>query len=175
MIMKKVFLGLGTNMGERAENLRKAVQSIETDIGHVTKTSSVYETEPWGFHSEEQFLNMVLCAETVHSPGEVLKRILTIEALLGRVRGGDQYVSRVIDIDILLYDDQIIEEESLKIPHPLLHERKFVLVPLCEIEPDLMLPGLGKTLQDLLKICPDNSKVQKAGLHDRTTARPHDH
>jgi 2-amino-4-hydroxy-6-hydroxymethyldihydropteridine diphosphokinase len=175
MIMKKVFLGLGTNMGDRTENLSKAVKRIEIEIGRVLKTSSVYETEPWGFHSEEQFLNLVLCAETVLPPGEVLKRILAIETLLGRVRGGNQYVSRVIDIDILLYEDLIIEEKNLKIPHPLLHERKFVLVPLCEIDPDLMHPGLGKTLKDLLKICPDNSKVQKAGLHDRTTARPHDH
>jgi 2-amino-4-hydroxy-6-hydroxymethyldihydropteridine diphosphokinase len=159
--MKKVFLGLGTNMGNRAENLSKAAKSIEIEIGRVLKTSSVYETEPWGFHSEEQFLNMVLCAETVLPPSEVLKRILSIETLLGRVRGGNQYVSRVIDIDILLYDDQIIEEESLKIPHPLFHERKFVLVPLCEIEPDLMHPGLGKRIKELLRDCKDKSEIKR--------------
>jgi len=174
MIMKKVFFGLGTNMGKRAENLSKAVHSIETEIGSVLKTSSVFETEPWGFHSDEQFLNMVVKVKTELSPAELLTRILSIEASLGRKRGKKHYVSRVIDIDILLYDDQIIDEKNLKIPHPLLHERRFVLEPLCELELDLIHPVLGKTLKDLLEICQDTSKVQKAGSHDRT-ARPHDH
>jgi len=173
--MKKVFLGLGTNMGKRAENLSKAVQRIETEIGSVVKTSSVYETEPWGFRSEEQFLNMVIKVNTDLSPAELLTRILSIEASLGRKRKAKQYVSRIIDIDILFYDDQMIDEKNLKIPHPLMHERRFVLEPLCELEPDLIHPVLVKTLKELLEICQDNSKVQKAGPHDRTTARPHDH
>jgi len=175
MIMKKVFLGLGTNMGDRAENLSKAVQCIEIDIGSVLKTSSIFETEPWGFHSEEQFLNMVVKVETELTPSELMEKILSIEALLGRKRKEKQYVSRIIDIDILLYEDQIIDAENLKIPHPLLHERKFVLEPLCEIEADLVHPVLGKTIKDMLEICQDNSKVQKTGPHDRKTARPQDH
>jgi len=157
MIMKKVFLGLGTNMGKRAENLSKAVHSIETEIGSVLKTSTVYETEPWGFHSEEQFLNMVVKVKTELSPAELLTSILSIEASLGRKRGRKQYVSRVIDIDILLYDDKIIDEKNLKIPHPLLHERRFVLEPLCELEPDLIHPVLGKSIKDLLNLCKDSS------------------
>jgi len=174
MIMKKVFLGLGTNMGKRADNLRTAVQSIETDIGRVVKTSSVYETEPWGFLSEEQFLNMVVGVETELTPSGLMAKILSIETLLGRERGEKQYVSRVIDIDILLYEDQIIQEKNLKIPHPLMHERRFVLEPLCEIEQDLIHPLLGKPFKYLLSKCEDSSKVQNLGPQDRKTAGPQD-
>jgi len=161
MIMKKVFLGLGTNMGDRAENLSKAVQCIEIDIGSVLKTSSIFETEPWGFHSEEQFLNMVVKVETELTPPGLMEKILSIETLLGRKRKEKQYVSRIIDIDILLYEDQIIDAENLKIPHPLLHERKFVLEPLCEIEADMVHPVLGKNIRDLLTDCKDKSEITK--------------
>jgi 2-amino-4-hydroxy-6-hydroxymethyldihydropteridine diphosphokinase len=161
MIMKMVFLGLGTNMGNRAENLSKAVECIEFEIGRVLKTSSVYETEPWGFHSEEQFLNMVVKVETKLGPAELLTKILSIEAFLGRKRKEKQYVSRIIDIDILLYEDQIIDDGNLKIPHPLMHERRFVLEPLCEIEPDLVHPVLRKSIRDLLSVCKDKSEITK--------------
>ena len=161
MIMKKVFLGLGTNMGDRAENLSKAVKCIEIDIGSVLKTSSIFETEPWGFHSEEQFLNMVVKVETELTPPGLMEKILSIETLLGRKREEKQYVSRIIDIDILLYEDQIIDAENLKIPHPLLHERKFVLEPLCEIEADMVHPVLGKNIRDLLTDCKDKSEITK--------------
>jgi 2-amino-4-hydroxy-6-hydroxymethyldihydropteridine diphosphokinase len=161
MIMKKVFLGLGTNMGNRAENLSKAVKSIEIEIGRVLKASSVYETEPWGFHSEEQFLNMVVGVETELTPSALMTKILFIETLLGRERGKKQYVSRVIDIDILLYEDQIIQEKNLIIPHPLMHERRFVLEPLFEIETDLVHPVFGKSIKELLNVCNDKSETIK--------------
>jgi len=161
--MKKVFLGIGTNLGNRESNLEEAVARIEEYIGKVTRSSSVYETEPWGFQAEDEFLNMVVKVETKLTPSGLLGRILMIESLLGRVRSEKQYSSRVIDIDILLYEDLVIDEENLKIPHPLLHERKFVLVPLCEIEPELVHPVLNKSVATLLESCLDKSKVKKIG------------
>jgi dihydroneopterin aldolase/2-amino-4-hydroxy-6-hydroxymethyldihydropteridine diphosphokinase len=159
--MNVVFLGIGTNLGNREGNLKKAVAGITENIGTVVKSSLIFETEPWGFQSGNEFLNMVLKVETTLTPSGLLGRILMIEALSGRVRGEKQYSSRVIDIDILLYDDMVIEEESLKIPHPRMHERKFVLVPLCEIEPEMIHPVLKKSFASLLKSCRDKSKVKK--------------
>jgi 2-amino-4-hydroxy-6-hydroxymethyldihydropteridine diphosphokinase len=159
--MKIVFLGIGTNLGDRASNLKEAFSSIEEHIGPVLKSSSVYETEPWGFQAEDQFLNMVLKVETKLSPSGLLGRILMIETLLGRVRTEKLYSSRVIDIDILLYDNLIVNEEALQIPHPKMHERKFVLVPLNEIAADTIHSVLKKTISSLLKKCKDKSKVRK--------------
>jgi 2-amino-4-hydroxy-6-hydroxymethyldihydropteridine diphosphokinase len=159
--MHKVFLGIGTNLGDRSANLREAVLSIGDVIGKVTVTSSVYETEPWGFEAEEQFYNMVVEAETALSPSGVLGAILMIEAHLGRLRTGEQYSSRSIDIDILFYNDIVMNEEALKIPHPHLHERKFVLVPLCEIASGLIHPVMNKTITELLGLCNDKSNIRK--------------
>jgi 2-amino-4-hydroxy-6-hydroxymethyldihydropteridine diphosphokinase len=159
--MKKVFFGIGTNLGERETNLRESIAGIEKNIGPVLKCSSLYETEPWGFKSDNQFLNMVVLAETKLSPSGVLGAILMIEAFLGRIRGDIQYASRIIDIDILLYDDTVVDEVSLKIPHPHMHERRFVLAPLCEIDPDLVHPVLKKTIASLLETCEDKSEVKK--------------
>jgi 2-amino-4-hydroxy-6-hydroxymethyldihydropteridine diphosphokinase len=157
--MSKVFLGLGTNLGNRDSNLRITVKRISEHIGNVAQSSSVYETAPWGFEAENDFLNMVICVETNHSPGEVLKNITEIESILGRERNQDRYSSRIIDIDILLYDDLIMNENGLKIPHRLIHERRFVLVPLCELAPDLMHPVLNKSISVLLEECRDRSRI----------------
>ncbi|MCX6322027.1 MAG: 2-amino-4-hydroxy-6-hydroxymethyldihydropteridine diphosphokinase [Bacteroidia bacterium] len=159
--MKVVFLGVGTNLGNRENNLKEAVVRIEEYIGPVLKSSSVYETEPWGFQSGDEFLNMVVKVETKLIPAGLLERILMVESLLGRVRGEKQYSSRVIDIDILLYEGMVIDEKSLKIPHPMMHERKFVLVPLCEIDPELVHPVLKQSMVSLLKSSKDKSKVRK--------------
>jgi 2-amino-4-hydroxy-6-hydroxymethyldihydropteridine diphosphokinase len=158
--MKKVFLGIGTNLNNREGNLKEAVSMIEKHIGKVVASSSVYETEPWGFQAEEEFLNMVVKVETNLNPYGLIGRILMIESMLGRIRLEKQYTSRVIDIDILFYDDLVINETNLKIPHPLLHKRKFVLVPLCEIEPKMVHPVLNKSVSLLLKSCEDKSKVR---------------
>ena len=159
--MKKVFLGIGSNLGERETNLKEAVTAIGKNIGTILKCSSLYETEPWGFKSENQFLNIVVEAETKLTPSGVLGAILMIEAFLGRTRSEKQYSSRVIDIDILLYEDIVIDEVSLKIPHPLMHERRFVLVPLCEIASELVHPVLKENIATLLNLCEDKSAVLK--------------
>ncbi len=159
--MKIVFLGIGTNLGRRELNLKQAITRIEEFIGPVLMTSSIYETEPWGFQAEDKFLNLVVKAETKLTPSGLLGIILMIESLMGRVRGPNRYSSRLIDIDILLYEEIIIDQESLKIPHPLLQERRFVLVPLCEIASEMIHPALKKSFAELLKICEDKNEVKK--------------
>jgi 2-amino-4-hydroxy-6-hydroxymethyldihydropteridine diphosphokinase len=159
--MKKVFLALGSNLGDREDNLHQAEIRITESVGPVIKTSSIYETEPWGFESDDKFLNMVMCVETDLSPSGLLGRILMIESQLGRVRSETHYASRNIDIDILFYENEVLNEEALKIPHPLMHERRFVMIPMAEIAPDLIHPVLKKSIKSLLKSCKDHSKVVK--------------
>ncbi len=157
--MHIVILGLGSNMGNREAKLSEAVSCIEENIGTIVKSSSVVETEPWGFESDSKFLNSAVEVDTKLTPSGVLGAILMIEARLGRVRSEKQYSSRVIDIDILFYDDLIMNEISLKIPHPLLHKRKFVLVPLNEIVPDFVHPVLKESISSLLMHCDDNRNI----------------
>ena len=134
----KCFLSLGTNLGNKQENLQIAIQYIAEKIGKIIAQSSVMETDPWGFVSENTFLNMVIKVETSLSPLEILKETQKIEKLMGRTQKTQQaYQDRIIDIDIILYDDIILDTPELKLPHPLLHERDFVLKPLCEIAPDI--------------------------------------
>ena len=159
--MNGVFLGIGTNLNNRESNIIEAVARIEEHIGKIVSKSSVYETEPWGFQSSDHFLNMVIGVETNLNPSGLLGRLLMIESLLGRLRDGKQYSSRIIDIDILLYGSQKVDIISLKIPHPRMHERKFVLVPLCEIAPDFVHPVFGKSMNELLKECKDEGSIKK--------------
>jgi len=153
--MSRVYLGLGTNLGSREENLKNAISKITELIGPVIKSSSVYETEPWGFKAESKFLNMVVEANTRLKPSGLLGRILMIESLMGRTREGKQYKSRIIDIDILFYSDRILNTKVLQIPHPGIPGRRFVLVPLNEIAPSLVHPVLKKTIKELLTECKD--------------------
>ncbi len=159
--MSKLFLGIGSNLGDRESILKDAVAGIIKSIGPVVAASSVYETEPWGFRSENKFLNMVVEVDTSLTPVRVMGRILLIESLLGRIRSEKKYSSRLIDIDILLYDDLIIDTKNLIIPHPRIPERKFVLVPLCEIAPDLIHPVMNKSFASLLISSNDRSEVRK--------------
>ena len=157
--MKKVFLGIGSNLGDRFKIIEEAKIRIEESVGKIVICSSVYQTEPWGFESQNEFLNIALCVETDLSPSGVLGRILMIESQLGRLRNEKKYSSRNIDIDILLYSNKIVNEEALKIPHPYMAERRFVLVPLAEIAPGFIHPVLKKSMKSLLQSCSDKSNV----------------
>ena len=140
--MAAIYLGLGTNLGDKERNLRMVVEKINEEIGEVTSLSSFYETAPWGFESDNSFLNAVACVETMLEPMEVLRLTQGIERELGRtIKSTDgMYHDRIIDIDILLYADLIIDTPQLKVPHPLMLERSFVMDPLCEIAPNLVHP-----------------------------------
>jgi 2-amino-4-hydroxy-6-hydroxymethyldihydropteridine diphosphokinase len=157
--MSIAYLLLGTNLGNKEENLRTAVKLLKK-FGKVRKISSIYETEPWGFLDERNFFNMALCLETPLNPFELITEILKIEISIGRHRQAKQWVAREIDIDIIFFDDIIINEEHLTIPHPLAKNRKFVLVPLREIAGDFVHPVDKKSIIALLKECPDDSEVE---------------
>jgi 2-amino-4-hydroxy-6-hydroxymethyldihydropteridine diphosphokinase len=160
-MVKIAFLGLGTNLGDREENLKKAIENISAFAGEVISFSQIYETEPWGFRSEDHFFNMVIQIKTNLKPVDLLKQLLKIEIQMGRARGTEKYSSRIIDIDILLYENEIINKPYLKVPHPMIQERKFVLVPLCDIAPGMIHPVLNKTFKILLEECDDESIVKK--------------
>ena len=135
----KAYLGIGTNLGDRAANLHCAVEQINEHAGHVLACSSLIETEPWGFASDNAFLNAVVEIDTPCTPHELLRITQTIEREMGRTHKsiGGVYSDRIIDIDILLYEDLVINEPGLTIPHPLMWQRKFVYEPLLEIAPHL--------------------------------------
>jgi 2-amino-4-hydroxy-6-hydroxymethyldihydropteridine diphosphokinase len=158
-MFKEVYLGLGSNLGDRLRNLDKAERTITSLIGPVIKASGIYETTSWGFKSSSNFLNKVINIETGLLPEDLLEKILFIESAMGRVREGKGYTSRIIDIDILFFGNQIINAEFLTIPHPLIAERKFVLVPLFSIAPDFVHPVTGKSIRELLETCTDSGLV----------------
>jgi 2-amino-4-hydroxy-6-hydroxymethyldihydropteridine diphosphokinase len=142
-----VFLGLGSNLGDRRVNLLSALRLLDGMEGmEIIEVSSVYETAPWGVTDQPVFLNMVALASTNRDPRGVLDACMEVESELGRVRG-ERWGPRLIDVDILLYDDLEMEQEDLIIPHPRILERDFVLVPLLELRPYISLPGTGDQLQ----------------------------
>lgn len=145
--MAKVYLSLGTNMGDRLENLRAALELLDEKL-HIGKVSSVYETEPWGFEDQDRFLNIAASGDTDLSPEELLSFTQGIEAAMKRVKTV-RYGPRVIDVDILLYEGVKMDTERLTIPHPRIRERAFVLVPLSEIAEDDVIPE--ESIQALLK------------------------
>lgn len=158
----KAFLLLGSNFGEREKHLSASRAQIRTEVGPLLSQSSLYKTEPWMMNSQDWFLNQVLCIETKLSPPELLQTILSIEMNLGRTRTNtDLYEDRTIDIDILYYENKIFEQVDLYIPHPRLHERKFTLIPLCEIAATFIHPKFGLTNQQLLNALIDTSVVTK--------------
>ncbi|MDA3929805.1 MAG: 2-amino-4-hydroxy-6-hydroxymethyldihydropteridine diphosphokinase [Prolixibacteraceae bacterium] len=162
--MKKAFLSLGTNLGDKEKNLSRAIRYINVGIGQMIDLSGLYETEPWGFESNEKFLNMVIEIVTDLTPLEMIDKCLEIENKLGRIRKVFKgYSSRTIDIDILFYDDIVLSEANLILPHPHIQNRRFILEPLCEIAPDFIHPVLNKTLKELLIECTDICIVKQLG------------
>ncbi|MFV0472169.1 MAG: 2-amino-4-hydroxy-6-hydroxymethyldihydropteridine diphosphokinase [Paludibacteraceae bacterium] len=149
--MSLVFLGLGTNLGNRPDNLNQAVWMITVEVGEVYSCSSFYESKPWGFQSEYNFLNAVVLVNTPYSPEKLLEILKKIESHIGREphAKGASYKDRIIDIDILIYENRIINRPNLTIPHPHIAKREFVLVPLAEIAPDLIIPMQDKTAKQL--------------------------
>ena len=149
--MATVYLGLGTNIGNKKENLTRAIETLSLALGHYTALSTFMETAPWGFESDNTFLNCAAAFETGLSPEELLNTTERIERELGRTTKstGGTYHDRVIDIDILLYGNETIATPRLTIPHPLMHLRDFVLEPLAQIAPHALHPTTGKSIREL--------------------------
>ena len=148
--MALVYLGLGTNIGNKRKNMVTAAALLAERAGDVLSLSSFYETEPWGFASENTFLNAALELETDCSPMDLLRLTQQIEREMGRTQKSDgSYHDRIIDIDILLYGNEVVHHEDLVVPHPLMQQRLFVMQPLAEIAPSLVHPVLQKSMYDL--------------------------
>lgn len=159
--MARVFLGLGSNLGDRKKNLREAIQIISS-FTEIVKVSSCYETEPVGNEEQPEFLNCALEIKTELQPLELLDELEGVEGRMGRVRE-EKWGPRKIDIDIIFYDDFVIDCDELVIPHPGSHLRRFVLEPLSDINPDFIHPALGVPVSELLAKLEDSKSVKKAG------------
>ena len=142
------YIGLGSNLGDRHKNLEGAVERLSS-VGSLTALSSVYETKPWGVDGyQPRYLNQVAAVNTILNPLDVVTELLSIEYVLGRAREAKN-VSRTLDMDLLLYGDTVVEASGVTVPHPRLHERAFVLVPLAQIAADLVHPVFGKSIAEL--------------------------
>jgi 2-amino-4-hydroxy-6-hydroxymethyldihydropteridine diphosphokinase len=152
--LKKVHLLTGANLGDRLNTLGTAKRLIEENIGHVVNASGFYETEAWGHVEQPDYINQALEVATSFSPLELLQAVFNIEMTLGRTRR-NKWESRLIDIDILFYENKILKTKDLTIPHPHLHRRNFVLVPMLEIAPDKLHPVFEKTIEELYEMTED--------------------
>ena len=161
--MERCLILFGSNMGDKNKIYTQACLLINNRCGRIVAQSSAYESEPWGFEAKEWFLNRLIVVETELEPEAMMRQLLGIEAELGRVRhpetGG--YTSRTADLDILYYGSRIVLTDSLTIPHPRLHQRRFALLPLCEVAPDFVHPVLQMTQAELLQHCPDEGLVRR--------------
>ena len=154
-------LCLGSNLGDRKSNLSAAIFSLEQRVGPILSKSSVYESEPWGMDSDMQFYNQCISLSTALGPLELMEQITGIEKEMGREGSRGDYTDRVIDIDILFFGNAKIDTDDLIIPHPRISERRFVLVPLLEIYPDMINPSNLEKFQDTLDSCSDLLSVKK--------------
>jgi len=158
--MSIAYLLSGSNQGDRIKNLQSAITYINKLAGEIIKCSSIFESPAWGFDHPSPFLNQAIKLKTVLEPEALLQTLLSIEASCGRLRNdSDKYEARTLDIDILFYDDMVIDSEGLKIPHPRGHLRRFALLPLSEIAAGLIHPLMKKNIQELLDVCQDESIV----------------
>ena len=158
-MVHSVYISIGTNQGNKVNNCNLAIKKLR-DISEIPKISSFYKTSSWGF-DDDFFINFVVQINTIFSPEILLQKLLFIENQMGRVRIGNEYSSRVIDFDILFFDDIIIKQSNLVIPHPHLYLRKFVLKPLLEIAPNFICPQKKMSISTLLKKCSDKNSVEK--------------
>ena len=161
--METAYVLFGSNMGDKNKIFAQACLYINNRCGRVVQVSSAYESEPWGFEAKEWFLNRVIVVETELNPEALMQQLLDIEAELGRVRHPEiqGYTSRTADLDILYYGNRIVLTDSLTIPHPRLHQRRFALLPMCEVAPQLVHPAFSFTQTELLRRCHDFSEVRK--------------
>lgn len=161
MNQHKTYISLGSNVGDTFQNLQKAVDLIYKHIGAVLKISPVYETASWGFQADD-FLNAVILVQTSLPPKKVLRELIMIETKLGRTRTNEPgYQSRIIDLDVLYYNEEVLNSESLQVPHPHIHKRRFVLQPLADLAPEFINPVHQKNTGQLLETCEDSTKIQK--------------
>ena len=154
------YLSIGSNLGERQENLANAIKQIEANCGNIIKASAIYETAAWGNAEQPSFLNQCLVVKTDLSAKKLIKQLLHIERLMGRERK-EKMGPRLIDLDIILMDEEVVFSEFLTLPHPHLQDRKFVLLPLAEIAPKAFHPIFNKTVEQLLIECSDVLDVKK--------------
>lgn len=157
--MNIIYLLIGGNMGDRISNLAKAADLLEKETGKIIKRSSIYETGAWGNTNQPDFLNQVIIIQTALSAADYIRQIFSIENTMGRVRT-EKNAPRIIDIDILFFNDAVINEEHLTIPHPQIQNRRFVLIPMNELSPALVHPVLHQTISNLLSTCKDALEVR---------------
>ena len=150
---------MGSNLGDRKGHLLRACELLEQQVGVITDRSNIYRTQAWGSADQPAYYNQVVKINTELAPSSLLDEILSIEEKIGRIRRS-KWESRIIDIDILYYDQQILDESHLIVPHPQIPNRRFTLVPLCELAPDLKHPQLGMTTVELLDNCKDELLVE---------------
>ena len=159
--MNTAYLILGGNKGNKLQNLQQALHLIESKAGAITKKSDIFVTGAWGNTEQPDFLNQALCIQTPLTAVDLLIELLAIEKLLGRVRDHLKWEKRTMDIDILFYNNDIINTPELKIPHPFIQQRKFVLIPMAQLAPGLVHPHIKKSIETLLSECNDKLEVTK--------------
>lgn len=161
--MKKTFLSIGTNLGNRELNIKNAIIFLQEEVGKFVATSATYETEPWGFEAENNFYNLVVLFETDLLPRELLNAVKRIEQKMGRVKTRQGYQSRIIDIDIIFYENQFYHDKNLSIPHKHTHMRNFVLMPLADLAPNYVHPLLQLSVSQMLQNCDDQTSIKLVG------------
>jgi 2-amino-4-hydroxy-6-hydroxymethyldihydropteridine diphosphokinase len=170
--MKSAYILLGSNLGNSLQNLQNAIDLIQKEDISIIACSHTYKTKAWGNVNQDDFLNATIEIKTLLSPVGLLETLLKIELNMGRVRGEQQWLPRIIDLDILYYDNQIIDLHNLKIPHPYIAQRRFTLVPLNDIAANFIHPLLQISNNKLLQICSDKGEVLKTNF-ELTLSNPH--
>jgi 2-amino-4-hydroxy-6-hydroxymethyldihydropteridine diphosphokinase len=156
-----VYLSLGTNLGNKKKNLVRIAKRLSEAGMEVIRSSGIYRSPAWGYRSENDYYNQCLACTSDQAPEVLMEQILSLEKAMGRKRGGEGYADRIIDVDMLFYDDLVMDRTGLTLPHPRIQERLFVLLPMNELAPDLVHPRLGMRIRDLLEAVEDNGTVER--------------